>query len=108
MKRWLLLVTVLLLASLVLAACPQPTPQVIKETVVVTKEVEKVVTKEVEKVVTKEVEKVVTKVVEVEKKPELQVIKLTAWTIGPDEPSFYRRDNLIDAAKRLNKDLERS
>jgi len=38
-----------------LAGCATPTPQVIKETVVVTKEVEKVVTKEVEKVVTKEV-----------------------------------------------------
>ena len=57
------LVSTLVLA-LVLAACATPTPQVVekvvKETVVVTKEVEKVVTKEVEKVVTKEVEKVVT------------------------------------------------
>lgn len=54
MKRslWLLLVVVLLG---VLAACQPATPQVVKETVVVTKEVEKVVTQEV--VVTKEVEK---------------------------------------------------
>jgi len=59
-KYWLLL-TVLMTAALVLAACPQPTPQVIKETVVVTKEVEKVVkeTVEVQKIITKEVEKVV-------------------------------------------------
>ncbi len=64
MKRWMLIVTVLAIASLALVACPQPTPQVIEKTVVVTKEVEKVVTKEVEKVVTqvvtKEVEKIIT------------------------------------------------
>ncbi len=64
-KFWLVPV---LIVAVVLAACATPTPQVIekvvKETVVVTKEVEKVVTKEVEKVVTKEVEKVVTKEVE--------------------------------------------
>lgn len=63
---------VLLISVGVLVACATPTPQVIKETVVVTKEVEQVVketvvvTKEIEKVVketvvvTKEVEKVVT------------------------------------------------
>lgn len=32
-------------------------------------------------------------------------VKLTAWTIGPDAPSFYRRDNLIAAAEPLNKAL---
>ncbi len=68
-RRWFDLAFVFLLVlSVVLAACATPTPQVVekvvKETVVVTKEVEKVVTKEVEKVVTKEVEKVVTKEVE--------------------------------------------
>lgn len=73
MKRWILLVVVLAVASMVLAACPKPTPQVVEKTVVVTKEVEKVVTKEVQKVVTqvvtKEVEKVVTKVVTKEVEP---------------------------------------
>ncbi len=69
MRRYVLLSVAAVIALLVLAACATPTPQVIKETVVVTKEVEKVVTKEVEKVVketvvvTKEVEKVVEKVV---------------------------------------------
>jgi len=61
-RKWFVLVAVLVMASFVLAACPQPTPKVVEK--VVTKEVEKVVTKEVEKVVTKEVEKVVTKEVE--------------------------------------------
>jgi inositol-phosphate transport system substrate-binding protein len=36
-----------------------------------------------------------------------QVVKITAWTIGPDAPSFYRRDNLIAAADGLNKALEK-
>jgi inositol-phosphate transport system substrate-binding protein len=35
-----------------------------------------------------------------------EVVKITAWTIGPDAPSFYRRDNLIAAADALNKELE--
>src|SRR3989442_9477413 len=26
-------------------------------------------------------------------------VKLTAWTIGPDAPSYYRRDNLITAGE---------
>lgn len=32
-------------------------------------------------------------------------VKLTGWTIGPDAPSYYRRDNLIAAATTLNKEL---
>lgn len=32
-------------------------------------------------------------------------VKLTAWTIGPDAPSFYRRDNLVSAAEPLTKAL---
>ena len=34
------------------------------------------------------------------------VVTLRAWTMGPDAPSFYRRDNLIDAAAALNEELE--
>jgi inositol-phosphate transport system substrate-binding protein len=33
-------------------------------------------------------------------------VNLRAWTIGPDAPSFNRRDNLIDAAATLNAELE--
>ncbi len=59
-KYWFLL-AVLLISAMVLAACPQPTPKVVKETVVVTKEVKQVVkeTVQVQKIVTKEVKKVV-------------------------------------------------
>ncbi len=64
-KFW---VVPILIMAVLLTACATPTPKVVKkvvkQTVVVTKEVEKVVTKEVEKVVTKEVQKVVTKEVE--------------------------------------------
>ena len=35
-----------------------------------------------------------------------EAVKITAWTIGPDAPSYYRRDNLIAAAETLNKELE--
>jgi len=35
-----------------------------------------------------------------------QVVHLTAWTIGPDAPSYYRKDNLLTAADALNKQLE--
>ncbi len=34
-------------------------------------------------------------------------VKLAAWTIGPDAPSYYRRDNLVAAAATLNKELEK-
>jgi len=34
-------------------------------------------------------------------------VKLTAWTIGPDAPSFYRKDNLVSAVATLNKELEK-
>jgi inositol-phosphate transport system substrate-binding protein len=35
-----------------------------------------------------------------------EVVTLRAWTMGPDAPSFYRRDNLVDAAAALNEELE--
>lgn len=34
-----------------------------------------------------------------------EVVTLRAWTIGPDAPSYYRRDNLVDAAASLNEEL---
>ena len=73
------LLAVALMVSIVvtsLAACgPTPEPQVVKETVVVEKEVEKIVTEVVE--VEKEVEKIVTEVVEVEKEVEV-IVEVTA------------------------------
>jgi inositol-phosphate transport system substrate-binding protein len=49
------------------------------------------------------VEVEVTRIVEVTPAP--KVVKLVAWTIGPDEPSYYRRDNLLTAVERLNADF---
>ncbi len=37
--------------------------------------------------------------------PAMKEVTLTAWTIGPDEPSYYRRDNLIAAGEAINKEL---
>ncbi len=56
-RKRLLLLAVLVIAAMVLAACPKPTPEKVIETVVVTKEVKEVVKETV--VVTKEVEKTV-------------------------------------------------
>ncbi|PTV92447.1 carbohydrate ABC transporter substrate-binding protein (CUT1 family) [Halanaerobium saccharolyticum] len=33
---------------------------------------------------------------------DVEVIKITAWTVGPDNPSIWRDKNLIEAANRLN------
>ncbi len=35
-----------------------------------------------------------------------EVITIKAWTVGPDTPAFYRADNLLAAAERLNQILE--
>ena len=57
------LIALLIIATLILAACgPAPAPETVIQTVVVEKEVEKIVTQEVEKIV----EKVVTEVIEKE------------------------------------------
>jgi peptide/nickel transport system substrate-binding protein len=87
--------------ALMLASCAQPTPEVIKETVVVkeTVEVEKVVkeTVEVEKVVkeTVEVEKVVKETVVVTEKEE--VVKEVVVTPTPDPSGIKRGGTLIAA-----------
>jgi inositol-phosphate transport system substrate-binding protein len=38
--------------------------------------------------------------------PEVEVITLRAWTVGPDAVAFYRAENLVLAAERMNKMLE--
>ena len=67
-----------MIATLILAACAPAEPEVIVETVVVETEVEKVVTEVVE--VEKEVEKIVTEVVETE------VETVVTATPAPTEP----------------------
>jgi len=92
-KKWAILLGVLVIASLVLTACPQPEPQVIekivKETVVV--EVEKPI--EVQKIVqvTTEVEVIVEKevVVEVTPTPTAEEDKVTLdWNFSTEPPSL--------------------
>jgi len=86
-RKWAILLGVLVISSLILTACPQPTPQVIekvvKETVVV--EVEKPV--EVQKIV--EVTKVVEKIVEVTPTPVPVEEKITLnWNFGTEPPTL--------------------
>jgi len=85
-KRWAAVLTIVVTAAMVLSACAAPTPEVIKETVVVEKEVPVEKTVEVEKVVKETV--VVEKEVEVEKEV---ARKLTgAWVdevVAVEEPS---------------------
>jgi multiple sugar transport system substrate-binding protein len=81
-------------AGSVLAACAQPTPQVVEK--VVTQEVEKVVEKPVEKLVTQQVEKVVTQQVEkvVTAVPAAKVnIRLAegSW-VGPEGIKYWTDD----------------
>jgi ABC-type transport system substrate-binding protein len=82
--RIFVLLAVLTSISLVLTQCSTPTPQIIKETVVVkeTVPVEKVVTQVVEKVATQVVEKQVEKVVT----PTPQVVPLPNVAVATDKP----------------------
>ncbi|MEA3337817.1 MAG: peptide ABC transporter substrate-binding protein [Chloroflexota bacterium] len=86
-KKWAVLIAVLIISSIVLTACPTPTPEVVtvKETVVVTEEV-----KVVETVIVTE-EKVVTeeKIVEVTPIPDAGMEKTTMhWNLGTEPPTL--------------------
>lgn len=37
---------------------------------------------------------------------EIETITIRAWTVGPDRPAYFRAENLVLAAERLNKILE--
>jgi len=92
MKRVFLL---LMLVAALLIACATPTPQTVKETVVVTKIVEKEKPVEVTKVVkeTVEVTKVVEKKVEVvvTPTPAPQVVELNFWTApNPQQEAYWK------------------
>ena len=78
------------------AGCAAPTPEVIKETVVVEKEVTKVVTeeKEVTKVVEKEVTKVVEKVVTATPVP-----KEAVSIVATSQMGIATWDNSLERAK---------
>jgi len=88
MRKYYSLFAAVLVLAFLAAACAQPTPETIVETVVVTQEVEVVKTEVVEKevVVTQEVEVVVTEVVEVEVPAEPMEKKVIEfWTTDNEE-----------------------
>ena len=83
MKRWILITTLLVISTLILTACPAPTPQVIEvEKPVV---VEKKVVETVEVVKEVPVERVVKETVEVEKIVEKEVpVEVVVTEPGPE------------------------
>ena len=80
LKKWSVVLGVLVVASMLLTACPAPAPQVVEKVVtqVVEKQVEVVQTQIVEKVVEKPVEKIVVATAE----PKPAGPKVLRTTIG--------------------------
>lgn len=95
-------------AGATIAACATPTPQVVKETVVVEKPVEKVVTKEVEKVVKETVvvekEKPVTQVVKETVAVAKKRTKVAFWHIYGSGPSRDVFDKIVAEFNTTNSD----
>ena len=92
MRKLYSLFAVVLVLAFLAAACAQPTPETIVETVVVEKEVEVVKTEIVEKevVVTQEVEVVVTQEVEVEVEVPAKVLVFNSRLFSPArEQEFF-------------------
>jgi multiple sugar transport system substrate-binding protein len=109
MRKLYSLFAVVLVLAFLAAACAQPTPETIVETVVVTEEVEvvktEVVEKEVEVVVTEEVEVVVTEVVEVPAEPtEKRVIEF--WTTDNEEERVNVYEEIAARFMAENPDID--
>ncbi len=109
-KKLSVILGVLLIASMILTACPAPAAQTVVQTVVVEKE--KIVTQQVEKVVTKEVEKVVVATpvpVAVEKKLRINLGSYPDL-IDPQKSSFVNEiahlKLMYEGLTKLDKDLK--
>jgi len=108
MRRLLLVTSILLLVVVAVAACAQPAapePQIVVETVVVEKEVEKVVEQTV--VVEKEVEKVVeqTVVVEVAAEPVDKTV-VEFWTTDNEEDRIKVYEAIADKYMAENPEID--
>jgi oligopeptide transport system substrate-binding protein len=117
LKKWSVLLGVLLIASMLLTACPAPAPQVVEKVVTQVVEVEKQV------VQTQVVEKIQTQVVEVEKQvevvatptplPEEKVVRVNINSypdiIDPQKSSFVNEiahlRMMYEGLTQLDKDL---
>jgi len=98
LKKFFVVLSILMIASMVLGACTTPTPQVIKETVVVKEEVSVEKTVVVEQTV--EVESVVEQTVEVQVPSERT--KVIFWHIFGDGPSRDAFDQLVSEFNLTN------
>jgi len=88
-KKWAVLFGVLVISGLILTACPQPTPQVVEKVVKETVVIEKEVPVEVQKIVEVTKEVVVEKVVEVTPTPSPEEEKITLHiNLGTEPPTL--------------------
>jgi len=113
-KKLSVVLGVLLIASMVLTACPAPAPQVVEKIVtqVVEKKVEVIQTQIVEKTVEKTVEKVVVATAEPVAAPKKLRINLTTYPdlIDPQKSSFVNEiahlKLMYEGLTKLDKDLK--
>jgi oligopeptide transport system substrate-binding protein len=114
-KKWSVLLAIMLISSMILTACPAPAPQepqVIIQTQVVEKE--KIVEKPVEKIVEKPVEKVVEKVITPTPGPAAKKLRVNLGTypdiIDPQKSSFVNEiahlKLVYEGLTKLDKDLK--
>ncbi len=99
MKKAFPFISIIIALTLILAACAQPTPETIVETVVVTQEVEK------EVVVTQEVEVVRTEVVEVPAEPTEKTV-VEFWTTDNEEERVDTYEAVAARFMEENPDIE--
>lgn len=106
--RMVLLVSVLVIASMLLTACPAPEPQVVVQTVVVEKEKEVIQTVEVEKKVieTQVVEKIVEATPMPEARPVLTWFQYDQGNVDPKSDERVGNEYLRKAIPAFNKDFE--
>lgn len=106
--RLVLLVSVLVIASMLLTACPAPEPQVVVQTVVVEKEKQVVQTVEVEKKVveTQVVEKIVEATRVPEAKPIVTWFQYDQGNVDPKSDERTGNEYLRQAIPAFNKEFE--
>lgn len=110
-KKWFLALSVLVVASMVLTACPQPTPQVVEKVVTQVVEVEKTVEVVKEVVQTQVVEKIVEATPVPEAKAKVLRVNLGGYPdiIDPQKSSFVNEiahlNLMYEGLTRLDNDL---
>ena len=118
LKKWSVMIGILVVASMLLTACPAPTPQVVEKVVTQVVEKQVVQTQVVEKVQTQVVEKQVTQQVQVvatpTAAPQAKVLRINLGSypdiIDPQKSSFVNEiahlKLIYEGLTKLDKDLK--